>query len=120
MLNEYYEFKYEYTFEQRFTESNRVLNKYPDRIPIICERLKTSINCPLIDKKKYLVPRGLTIGHFLFVVRRRLKLPPEKAIFLFINNNLMSSTQQIGEIYKKNKNADGFLYIYYSDENVFG
>ena len=53
MLNEYYEFKYEYTFEQRFTESNRVLNKYPDRIPIICERSYTGgRDCPIIDKRK--------------------------------------------------------------------
>lgn len=31
-------FKEEYTFDQRSAESSRVLAKYPDRIPIICER----------------------------------------------------------------------------------
>lgn len=38
-----------------------------------------------IDKKKYLVPSDLTCGQFVYVIRKRLKLPAEKAIFLFVN-----------------------------------
>jgi GABA(A) receptor-associated protein len=115
------EFKHEFTFEQRCIESNRVLTKYPDRVPIICERSKTtSSECPLIDKKKYLVPRDLTLGQYLYVVRKKLRLPQEKALFLFINNKIVSSTKMIGEIYEKNKHSDGFLYVSYSYENVFG
>jgi GABA(A) receptor-associated protein len=115
------EFKNKFTFEQRCIESNRVLAKYPDRVPIICERSKTAPSaCPLIDKKKYLVPRDFTLGQYLFVVRKKLVLPKEKALFLFINNKIISSTQMIGDIYEKNKHSDGFLYVYYSYENVFG
>lgn len=115
------EFKHEFTFEQRCIESNRVLTKYPERVPIICERSKTTTpDCPLIDKKKYLVPRDLTLGQYLYVVRKKLRLPQEKALFLLINNQIISSTKTIGEIYEKNKHSDGFLYVYYSYENVFG
>jgi len=51
---------------------------------------------------------------------KKLRLPQEKALFLFINNKIVSSTKMIGEIYEKNKHSDGFLYVSYSYENVFG
>lgn len=43
---------------------------------------------PDIDKKKYLVPSDLTVGQFVYVIRKRIKLSPEKGIFIFINNVL--------------------------------
>ena len=68
-------FKNEFNFEDRLAEARRVLNNYPDRIPIICERSTTArVDCPIIDKRKYLVPRDLTIGQFLYVIRKRLQL----------------------------------------------
>ena len=44
-------FKESYTFYQRLQEATRVIEKYPDRIPIICEKSKTQTNIPEIDKK---------------------------------------------------------------------
>ena len=114
-------FKTDFSFEQRKAESTRVINKYPDRLPIICEKSKTaSKDCPDIDKKKYLVPTDLTMGQFLYIVRKRLKLSPEKAIFLFVGNTIAPSTLSINTIYNYKKDDDGFLYIYYALENIFG
>lgn len=114
-------FKREFNFNQRYEESRRVLAKYPDRVPIICERSATARNdCPLIDKRKYLVPRDLTMGQFLYVIRKRLKLPSEKALFLFVNNTIPSTTSLIHEIYNRHKDHDLYLYISYAQENVFG
>ncbi|GJW12606.1 autophagy-related protein 8c [Tanacetum coccineum] len=39
-----------------------------------------------IDKKKYLVHADLTVGQFVYVVRKRIKLSAEKAIFIFDKN----------------------------------
>jgi GABA(A) receptor-associated protein len=47
---------------------------------------------PDIDKKKYLVPADLTVGQFVYVIRKRIKLQPEKAIFIFVNNNVLPPT----------------------------
>jgi GABA(A) receptor-associated protein len=114
-------FKQEFSFERRREESTRVLNKYPDRVPIICEKSSVaSKDCPDIDKKKYLVPRDLNMGQFLYVIRKRLRLAPEKAIFLFVGNSIAPSTYSINEIYSSHKDSDGFLYVTYSLENVFG
>lgn len=108
-----------FSFYDRLNESRRVSIKYPDRIPIICERSPTS-DCPLVAKKKYLVPHHFTIGQFMFVLRKRMKLPSEKAIFLFINTTIYHSSNLLSSIYEMNKDADGFLYITYTSENTFG
>jgi len=114
-------YKSEFTFDQRFEEAKRVMAKYPDRIPIICERsYSAGRDCPNIDKKKYLVPRDLTLGQFLYVIRKRLKLSPDKALFLFINNNIPSSSCLISQLYSRYKDKDAYLYITYSQENTFG
>jgi GABA(A) receptor-associated protein len=113
-------FKKNHSFEKRKEESRKISEKYTDRIPIICEKNPQSIDTPDIDKKKYLVPSDLTVGQFLFVVRKRMKLSPEKAIFLFINNIIPNSTELISQMYKQYKDEDGFLYIVYSGESTFG
>ena len=114
-------FKHEFRFQDRLDEARRVLNKYPDRIPIICERsLTATIDCPIIDKRKYLVPRDLTMGQFLYVIRKRLRLLPEKALFLFVNGTIPPTTSLINEVYNRHKDDDGYLYISYAQENTFG
>ena len=112
-------FKSKYNFALRLNESTRVLQKHPDRIPIICEK---HANCDIaeLNKQKYLVSDDLTCGQFIYIIRKRLKLPPEKAIFLMINGIIPPTSSTILEVYNKNKNEDGFLYITYMSENVFG
>jgi GABA(A) receptor-associated protein len=69
-------FKSELPFEKRKEESTRVLCKYPDRIPIICEKSEGKANdIPSIDKRKYLVPVDLTVSQFLYIIRSRIKIP---------------------------------------------
>eukprot|EP01052_Picozoa_sp_SAG31_P004845 SAG31_NODE_205_length_20397_cov_19.191152_13_plen_99_part_00 len=34
------------------------------------------------------MPSDLTVGQFVYVIRKRIKLSPEKAIFIFVNNVL--------------------------------
>ena len=37
---------------------------------------------------RYLVPVNFTVGQFVYLIRMRIKLAPEKAIFVFVNNVL--------------------------------
>ena len=105
--------------EQRSFESNRIRVKYPDRIPVIVEKSPKS-DVPDLDKKKYLVPSDLTFGQFVYVIRKRVKLSAEKAIFIFVNNKLPPTASLMSTIYEENKDEDGFLYVLYSGENTFG
>ena len=106
-------------FETRARECKNVLSKYPDRIPVIVQPRKNS-NLPKIDKSKYIVPSDLTFAQFMYVVRRRLRIESHTALFLFANRSILSSTHAMKKIYEEHKSPDGFLYLEYDFENVFG
>ncbi|CAN6457544.1 unnamed protein product [Victoria cruziana] len=69
---------------------------------------------------RYLVPADLTVGQFVYVVRKRIKLSAEKAIFIFVKNVLPPTGSLMSTIYEEHKDEDGFLYMTYSGENTFG
>jgi GABA(A) receptor-associated protein len=112
-------FKKSHTFEKRKAEADRIRLKYPDRVPLIVEMASGS-DIPDIDKKKFLVPADLTVGQFIYVIRKRVKLQPEKAVFIFVNNTLPPTAHLISQVYKQNADDDGFLYMTYSGESTFG
>lgn len=77
---------------------------------VICEKVEKS-DIATIDKKKYLVPADLTVGQFVYVIRKRIKLSPEKAIFIFVDEVLPPTAALMSSIYEEHKDEDGFLYI---------
>jgi len=105
--------------EKRKSEAERIRAKYPDRVPVICEKADRS-DIPEIDKKKYLVPADLTVGQFHYVIRKRIKLAPEKALFLFCSNTIPPNAALMSTVYEEQKDEDGFLYLQYSGESTFG
>ena len=115
-----YAFKDKFTFEERREESAKVAVKYPDRIPIICEKNANSKNTPDIDKTKYLVPCDLTMGQFIYVIRKRLSSSSNYALYIFVNGFIPPSSELLMTLYEKEHDEDGFLYMTYSFENTFG
>ena len=116
-------FKDRFTFDERMTEANRVINKHPDKLPIICEKNKNSkliCNEETSVKIKFLVSKDITCAQFIYILRRQFSLPAEKAIFLFVQQIIPTCSETIQDLYAKYKSEDNFLYITYSDENVFG
>ena len=112
-------FKDKHPFEKRLLESSRIMEKYPNRIPVICECVGGEV--PDIDRKKYLVPSDLSMAEFLYVIRKRIKIKPEQSIYLFVGDSVMVAGCQImGSVYAEHKDLDGFLYTCYSGENTFG
>jgi GABA(A) receptor-associated protein len=115
------EFKESTSFNVRFDEAKRIRVKYPDRIPCVLENHHSS-SLPKSDKKKFLIPTSLTMGQFIYVVRKRIKISPEKAIFIFVGetSTLVSSSMVLSNVYQEHKSEDGFLYFIMNDENTFG
>jgi|SaaInlV_100m_DNA_3_1039692.scaffolds.fasta_scaffold89042_2 GABA(A) receptor-associated protein len=113
-------FKKENSLEKRSTESTRILLKYKNRVPIIIDVADSFKDQLKLDKKKYLVPSDLNVSQFLYVIRKRLELQPEHALFIFFNNTLPPTSQILGDLYKTEKDKDGFLYATVSLESVFG
>lgn len=127
---------------------------YQSVLQVICEKADRT-DIPTIDKKKYLVPsvrspslrvapfvtpfpQDLTVGQFVYVIRKRIKLAPEKAIFIFVDEVLPPTAALMSAIYEEHKSVvlsilpiththilthrdeDNFLYVSYSGENTFG
>lgn len=114
-----FKFKEEHTFEQRKAEASKIRTKYPDRIPVVVEKAPNS-QIVDIDKRKFLVPSDISVAQFMWIIRKRIQLPSEKAIFLFVGKVLPQSSASMGQIYEEHRDEDGFLYVAYSGENTFG
>lgn len=118
-------FKEQYTFDQRRTEAHKMLEKFPSRRPIIVEKSnKNSKDLPALKKHKFLSPSDLTVGQFVYIIRKQLTLPPETALFMFIRSAegdvMPTSSTTILEIYKSYSDEDGFVYMFYCGESTFG
>ena len=106
-------------FEERKEDSIRVMTKYPDRVPIVIIT-STCVKTNNSEKIKYLVPLDLTVGQFMYTVRRHYRLNSNESLFFFINKSIFSGNTSFDKIYENNKSDDGFLYITISRENTFG
>lgn len=101
-------------------EALRIRNKYPDRVPVLVGK-SPSTTAPDIDKHKFLVPMDLTMGQFQYVIRKRLKLSADKALFIFVGGTVPPTSSLISTIYEEFKDLENnFLFITYSMESTFG
>jgi len=114
-----WQYKEEHPFEKRRAEGEKIRRKYPDRVPVIVEK-SPKARIGDLDKKKYLVPSDLTVGQFYFLIRKRISLRPEDALFFFVNNVIPPTSATMGSLYQEHHEEDFFLYIAYSDESVYG
>ncbi|CAM8924618.1 unnamed protein product [Rhodiola kirilowii] len=112
-------FKDLYSFEDRLRESNDIIARYPDRLPVIAEKY-SKCSLPDLEKNKYLIPRDMTMGQFIHILSGRLHLDPGKALFIFVRNTLPETAAMIDSVYASFKDEDGFLYLCYSSEKTFG
>lgn len=111
-------FKSKHSFEKRKQQSHKLLEKYPDKIPIIFEKIEYNFNAIL--PYNLLVPKHITIAEINSVIRKKLKITKEQAIFLFVEQDIICPNCVAEEIYYHYKDNDGFLYIQYTFENTFG
>jgi hypothetical protein len=61
-----------------------------------------------LDKKKYLVPSDLTVGQFYFLIRKRIHLRPEDALFFFVNNVIPPTSATMGSLYQVKMSRDTY------------
>ena len=51
----------------------------------------------------FLHTQDLTVGQFVYVIRKRIKLAPEKAIFIFVEETLPPTAALMSAIYEEHK-----------------
>ena len=115
-----YYFKDTYPFEERFDEVQRIKKKYPHHIPVICEKERNANCLNNCMKYKYLLNRNMKMCEFVYIIRNKINLSPEKGLYFFINGVIPAMNEIIGTLYMHHKSNDGFLYMKYTSENTFG
>ncbi|XP_057315423.1 microtubule-associated proteins 1A/1B light chain 3C-like [Hydractinia symbiolongicarpus] len=114
-------FKQRKSYSSRRDEVAGIRAKFPSKIPVIVERYHKEKALPLLDKTKFLVPQELTMSQFVTIVRNRMSLSPTQSFYLIVNNkSLASMSTTLQEIYKDEKDEDGFLYMTYASQEIFG
>jgi GABA(A) receptor-associated protein len=114
-------FKKTHTLEARTSESKKIMEKYENRIPIVIFKDDKCPSLGDISKNKFLAPADLTLGQFLCVIRKRIDLETHQSLFIFVDETALATTSEtIGTLYENHKDEDGFLYMIYCSENVFG
>ena len=116
------EFKYQKvkSLEERKAEFQNVIQSNPGKIAIICEKAPNS-RVVDIEKSKFLVKGDITLSQFSLMIRKRLKMGQEEALFFLVNGKKsLTGDDTMNDVYNKYKNEDGFLYIAYASEEVWG
>lgn len=107
----------------RMLKSRLLITKYPNSIPVILEKSPSDKVLSNINKTKYVMPKEMTVSNIIDILRKNMKdkINQYNSIYLICDENIMlSGSQSVDYLYNNYKNKDGFLYIQYCGENVFG
>lgn len=90
------------------------MNKYPNKVPVIITDNNNK------QELKLLVPKNMLISQIIYIIRKKININEYEAIILLVNNKMPLGCNNIYDIYTKNRDDDGLLYIQYTKENTFG
>ena len=116
-----FQYKINNSLENRKIQFRKISEGHPDKVPVILERAKNcSINKTI--KTKYILSREVTMTEFIKIIREKLELSPERALLFLVNGKYsLTLDEDLGQVYDKFKDkSDGFLYMTYSEEIVYG
>ncbi|CAK0821380.1 unnamed protein product, partial [Prorocentrum cordatum] len=107
-------------------EAANYRQRYPDRVPVICERSPYSTGIPEMKKKKFIVPGSMLCGEFKYIIHKNLSQAlaghrgAEQTIYIFLNGLAPKTSAPMSELYERFRADDGFLYIKYGAESTLG
>lgn len=116
-------FRFAAPFSERVRMSQEILGKFSGHVPVIVEKMPGS-QLPEATKQKFLVPASMTNSIFVLRVLKNIRTCPSQSIFLRVcgshAHQWLAPGETIGELYARERDADGFLYLQFREESVFG
>ncbi|KAF7286665.1 hypothetical protein GWI33_004693 [Rhynchophorus ferrugineus] len=107
--------------EIRKEEVMAIRNRFPNKIPVIVQKYYKENQLPQLDKSKFLVPHDITMSQFQAIIRNRMSMSQTQALYFLVNErSMLSLSVTIGEVYSEHAGPNGFLYITYASQEVFG
>ena len=104
--------------EVRPDQVDWALRTYPNRCPVLLR--SAGGDTPSLERRRFLVPHDLTVGQFLNVLRHRLKLRPDQALYVFTEQQTLPMLgQRLADLYAA-QSEKGVLVLIYSCESAFG
>lgn len=113
---------------ERKATAEKALARRPDSCAVIIEP-KDGKQPQMLCGAKFLLVRDFTMAQVLAVIRRKLGkgVSQAEALYLFVEDpdpstdaTIPPMTHTIGTLYDEYKFPDGFMYIVYSGDEVFG
>jgi hypothetical protein len=104
------------------TKIQNLLTKYPDRVPIVLSSKTYIKGNPL----RFIVPLNLTVTQFMVLLRTKIELKQEEAIFIFVKDMqtgqdiMVQSSVTMESLYSQYKDKDNLLNLFFEKEAVFG
>lgn len=99
-------------------QSLQKITRNDNYLPIIINVQEQSVK---IKKLKFLVMKCSNASGLFDVIRKRIGLTPEKAMFLFIKNTLVNNSKTVGEIYEEYGDKENKVLVFCLKlENTFG
>ena len=106
--------------EERKERLTKLMEKNPNKVPIIFEKHLLS---KIVDGRslKYMSTRHLRLRYFANQIRNGMKLDPECSLYFSTSDlKIIKHDILMGELYDLYKDADGFLYVQYREVESFG
>ena len=117
-----FNFRAKYCFNDRQIESDKIMRKFPNKIPVIIELSNLCMTkIKDIDDKKYLLDKDVEIFEFMTIIRKKINLDHDNVIILMTDNGYIpNTTETINDVYLEHHNGDGFLYLTFSAQKMYG
>ena len=68
------------------------------------------------------MPAAFEINDVSTIIRRKLNINKDQSLYLMVNDGktLLTANTSLRDAFEKYKDEDGFMYILYTEENIFG
>ncbi|XP_051497515.1 microtubule-associated proteins 1A/1B light chain 3C-like [Apus apus] len=114
-------FKQRKSLATRMQEVTQIRLKYPNKIPVVVERYQKEKTLPPLSRTKFLVGQDLPLSQLATTLRTQLCLASSQTFYLLVDNKgLPNMAITMQELYQANKDEDGFLYLTYASQEMFG